>query len=70
MGRDTFELKIPSAIGMTEKDTEEEEVTAQHHSHVTVCDINQAMLNVGKKRASEKGLISGNYLNPLLIPVM
>lgn len=28
-------------------------------SHVTVCDINQAMLDVGKQRAEEQGVTSG-----------
>ena len=32
-------------------------------SHVTVCDINQAMLDVGKQRAEQQGITSGNDNN-------
>lgn len=30
-------------------------------SHVTVCDINQEMLNVGKSRAEEAGIFTGEF---------
>lgn len=31
----------------------------QASSHVTVCDINQAMLDVGKSKAKDRGQTSG-----------
>lgn len=33
--------------------------TAALETHVTVCDINQSMLEVGKSRAMEAGICSG-----------
>jgi hypothetical protein len=36
-------------------------------SHVTVCDINQEMLSVGKSRADEAGITSGNYTQTTFI---
>lgn len=35
-------------------------------SHVTVCDINEAMLNVGKNRAQKLGYTDENQINWLL----
>ena len=33
-------------------------------NHVTICDINQAMLDVGKKRAKALGYTSGKLCHP------
>lgn len=35
------------------------ELETRNESHVTICDINQNMLDVGKRRAEEDGRISG-----------
>ena len=44
---------------------EENETKSQRcgQTHVTVCDINQAMLDVGKKKADDMGIRSGKGLN-------
>ena len=39
-------------------------------SHVTVCDINQAMLDVGKKRAAESGYFKGTQPKKKIEPAM
>ena len=36
-----------------------EDGSVKKRAHVTVCDINQAMLDVGKKRAEDTGIRSG-----------
>ena len=36
------------------------------HTHVTVCDINQAMLDVGKQRAEKLGFHTGKDLRIIL----
>ena len=51
----------PDISGVEEEDSLESEKT-----HVTVCDINQAMLDVGKKRAEDIGLRSGTIMQLLL----
>ena len=45
--------------------SDEESETKFHRrqqTHVTVCDINQAMLDVGKKKADDMGITSGKGL--------
>ena len=53
-----------SAAGETSSDSsdDEEELAKQaesKESHVTICDINQAMLDVGKRKADELGYRAG-----------
>jgi len=36
-----------------------DEHTAASRAHVTVCDINQAMLDVGKRKAQDLGIHKG-----------
>ena len=43
---------------------EQDETEKEGKTHVTVCDINQAMLDVGKKRAQTTGLRSGRFFLP------
>jgi hypothetical protein len=70
---ENFDLKLPPYIEskvFTEKshDSAKERSsrqegassgTGQRETHVTVCDINQAMLDEGKKKAGEMGITSG-----------
>ena len=61
-------FSIPSGIGagaysIPSEYAEEEKIDLSDYkedtSHVTVCDINQEMLNVGKSRAEDAGIVTG-----------
>lgn len=43
----------------TESNSSSDEEFTPKESHVTVCDINQSMLEVGKSRALEAGIFRG-----------
>ncbi|XP_061196950.1 2-methoxy-6-polyprenyl-1,4-benzoquinol methylase, mitochondrial-like [Saccostrea echinata] len=50
---------IPSDFAEENEETVDLSDYKEDTSHVTVCDINQEMLNVGKSRAEEAGIMSG-----------
>ncbi|XP_048733137.2 2-methoxy-6-polyprenyl-1,4-benzoquinol methylase, mitochondrial-like [Ostrea edulis] len=50
---------IPSDYAEEERQNDVDLSNVDHPSHVTVCDINQEMLSVGKSRAEEAGITSG-----------
>ena len=52
-------FELPTGLSPSLTGLEEEEEDDSDNAHVTVCDINQAMLDVGKKRAENMGLKSG-----------
>ena len=58
-----------SSSSSSEEEDEEgkKESVGDVTSHVTVCDINQAMLDVGKQRADGQGITSGIVSNSTLI---
>ena len=41
--------------GSSSSDSDGEQMISERKSHVTVCDINQAMLDVGQERAQKQG---------------
>lgn len=60
----TFKNLNVDGFNLNEDDTSsssssDEEGHVKHH--VTVCDINQEMLNVGKQRAENYGINTGKY---------
>ena len=61
-----FDINIPGTAGMEEQDDmlspdkTEQSSSADRPSLITISDINEAMLNVGKKKAASMGYTSGN----------
>lgn len=53
--------QIPQDEADTSSSDDEEASHMSHH--VTVCDINQEMLDVGKQKAENYGIYSGLYFN-------
>ena len=51
------DMNTPKYSGDTDKDSANDKTM---QSHVTVCDINQAMLDVGEKKAEELGYRTGD----------
>ena len=49
-------------ISSSSSSSDDEEASHMTH-HVTVCDINQEMLDVGKQKAESYGIYSGLYFN-------
>jgi len=61
-----YDISVPQGIASDismNSDTEDMEYDSYtpKSSHVTVCDINQSMLEVGKSRALEAGHYTGMY---------
>ncbi|KAK3598335.1 hypothetical protein CHS0354_026593 [Potamilus streckersoni] len=57
-----IELSSDSSSTNSDSTSNDDEVSETHtgsESHVTVCDINQSMLDVGKMRAKENGIYHG-----------
>ncbi|KAJ8043678.1 2-methoxy-6-polyprenyl-1,4-benzoquinol methylase, mitochondrial [Holothuria leucospilota] len=52
-------MKSPEGWPRSPSEIEEESPTEEEDSHVTVCDINRSMLEVGQKRAAQRGLFEG-----------
>ena len=66
-----FNIDIPDGVtqgafgvneGVAEEARETPTASEATQSHVTVCDINPEMLQVGRKRASAKSIQSGQFL--------
>lgn len=53
-------MKSPESWPRSPSEIEEESPTEEEESHhVTVCDINRSMLEVGQKRAAQRGMFEG-----------
>lgn len=62
----SFDIEVPRKVQLEGYTAEEEDPSKAAdetpRSHVTVCDINQAMLEEGKKKADHLGFTSGSFL--------
>ena len=70
-----YDFDIPDGVtkgvyGVNETESEkpsEEKTSDVLESHVTVCDINPSMLEVGRKRAAAKNITSGSIPIPHIV---